>query len=229
MDEVLIFDDEDNDVEARRRKRSTQIAQNYEFNQEEGSQYLETDEDDEFVVQDDERFNRKRIRQELGMEDEEEALKDAFRQLRLRRVQEFLNAPIIQRKFRPAYVLLEHIANPHIRKTIWDLLWNQQLKITKLDRYAFEGKCLACDKTRVLSYSFKQKIFNHYLGVMGCDCFEVRFQKLIDLHHICFDLADSVEDFAFYDTAMAELEEIFDRINGAEAEMKRRYSELNQD
>ena len=223
MDEVVLYDMPDDENEVRRRNAETEIVNNFQFNQIDEDPYTVTDESSSSEENEEQRTMRKRIREELGLEDEDEALIQAFRLLQRGRIGEFLNSRIIQHKFRPAMVVLEHIQNPRIRNLVWDLLWQKELKIQKIQHYTFNGKCLACEKERSLSYVFRQKLGDKYIGIMGCDCFEVRFQKLIELRDLCFALAEQVDEIDFFEGAQSDLQEMMDRINQAEAEMKRRY------
>lgn len=221
MDEVILYDLSEN--ETRRRNAETEILNRFQFNQPDEDPYTVTDESSSSEENLGQRIARKRVRQELGLENEEEALTEAFRLLKEDRIGNFLDSAIIRRKFRPAMVILEHVQNPAIRNLLWVLLWQKGLKIQKINHYSFNGKCLACEKERCLTYGFRQKYRNIYIGIMGKDCFEVRFSKLIELRDLCFALAEQVNEIDFFEGAELDLQEMMDRINQAEAEMANRY------
>jgi hypothetical protein len=219
-------------VEKKSRKEDAteRIVNAYEFNQEDTDPYMAMEESlessEEFEEQVREEGGREIIRSAMGIENEDDLLFEAFVLLNRGRVDTFLDSDVIKRKFRPAMILLEKIVDRGVRMKLWSLLWHKNLRVHKLKYFRVKYYCLACERDRLLSYEFYEKDTGCHLGIMGCDCFEVRFQKLIELVGICYILSDLVYSNQFQKRVKKDFEEIFYKINSAEAEMKRLYSHL---
>jgi len=221
------IEDETKSNQLRRLNKEKEIFNSFQFNKEDEPLYISAEESNEssyeFNDNVEEEIGRQEIRNMLGIQDEEIALFEAFLLLNIGQVDGFLDSEIIKLKFKPAMVLLEHIYNKNVREKLWKLLWNKNLSVRELKYSSFKDLCLACNKPRMLSYMLSQENPKTYIGIMGCDCFEVRFQKLINLRDLCYSLSEIVYDEDFYDVADQSLSEMIDLINSAEAEMKSRY------
>ena len=222
------FDQSTDNLKGKYDKKAKAIINSYQFNKEDENPYISADEScesseefDRNVM--DEEGGRNNIRNMLEIEDDNVLFLEAFRLLNLGRVNQFLNSGIIKRKFKSALTLLEKVIDFNVRTRLWNLLWDRNLYVVKSKHSIPLGSCIACNRQRRLNYRLYQNDTAEKIGIMGSDCFEVRFQKLIDLRDVCYMLSLLIHREDFYEIVEEQLEIVFDKINGAEAEMVKRY------
>lgn len=174
-----------------------------------------------------------------------EGLREAFMRLVKDDLEGFLDCPIIREKLRPAFVLLKGEFQSGYGQeritTYWKMYWYNDLYVRSLGNYRVRGQCIACKKSRCLKYAFNQigkrdiDYYGHldddidgdgFIGLMGCDCFEVKFQPLMQLVDKCLEITDILESdpdqVGFDDLVYSRLGSVLNKLNCAGALMKQR-------
>lgn len=198
------FDDEPEQPKRNDRKRlhkkmsrEEEIVSNYEFMQEEVVINIELEESENkraknFIVEDDyldreeAKIALKEMRNNMGIVDEKVAFEQAFNRLANGHWELFLEHPIIKRKFRPVDTVLESFGvglKTALVKELYQLYWDDNLIIKEL-KYIQQGECIACGGKRKLCYKFFRRD-GVSLGVMGTDCYSIRFGKIVKLIDVC--------------------------------------------
>ena len=111
-------------------------------------------------------------------------------------------------------------------KELWNLLWNDDLSIIEVDEKDYiKDKCIACNRTRHLTYEITKESTDEILGIMGVDCYEIKFQTIIDLVETCKrGLVHRLHRVDFDSYARAHLMGDIRNIQEAPMKMKRHYA-----
>jgi len=176
----------------------------------------------------------------------------AFRLLRSGHLNGFLTDPNVRKHFIDAFTLLGDFGQGHSRERLmyfWHLAWRGELFVRKLQNNRNKGKCTACNLRRKLRYCFYRQtngdLNEQYfadlddqndgdvelLGLMGPNCFEDKFLKLITLSSVCLSLIPLIdyqdfEEFGNFDQfALHVLHPHLEAIKYASANMAKRYPE----
>lgn len=217
--------------ETSRAKRERDVLEEYEFFDEiEEDKEIQREDDDmnDFIENDenDERA-REQAREALGIEDEEDALKEAFYILSTGQWPLFLELGVIQQWFKPVYVVLNSFGNGDLQKVVnilWKLCWSGELK-PKLLILGYQDMCICCGNTRHVQYELYYKRSGNLIGGIGTDCYEIKFCHLLKLASTCRKIAKKIDSYDFYKYARTELKAAMDPIIHACKIMAKKYKE----
>lgn len=172
-----------------------------------------------------------------------EGYRNAFRLLAARDIDGFLDHWIIKRLFEPVYILTRSFGQEYGKEKIlslWKCYWNNNLYVRKLKEFRLRGKCCACHCVRNLRYCFylhtddlddfdfrrfsdqSDGDFN-LLGLMGTDCYEIKFTAMLKVVDVCWKLVKYIDSPEFEQLVPDSLETAFERCNAAPADMKEKY------
>jgi hypothetical protein len=164
--------------ETSRTKRERDVLEEYEFFDEieEDKEIPREDDDMNDFIENDENDEkaREQAREALGIEDEEDALKEAFYILSTGKWPLFLESGVIQQWFKPVYVVLNSFGNGELQKVVnilWKLCWSGELK-PKLLILGYQDMCICCGNTRHVQYELYYKRSGNLIGGIGTDCYE---------------------------------------------------------
>lgn len=173
-----------------------------------------------------------------------ETLKEAFTYLANGDVDSFLDTSIIREKLSAAFNLLKYDFNSGHNQakmtTLWLHAWKNTLVIRSLGGFRVRGQCHACNRRRQLKHclylkpnNFDQHAFDgvddnedagfELLGVMGDDCYTIKFSRLTRLISVCKHLIRDLPRTDFEEYALATLAPYLRTIQDAPADMRYRY------
>jgi len=140
-------------------------------------------------------MSRKKIRENIGMLDEEVGLHEAFLILASGNWIRFLGLKVIREK------VLDFV-NGSLKsfgdgtcerdlRNLLDLAWRNELVVYKRRIALVDHVCIACNIVRTVTYEIYEIVDDHYLlrGFMGPECYGIRFLPLIDLAYGCKQIA----------------------------------------
>lgn len=203
---------EPNNKRRKRDDRLDEVVRQYDFMHDDIDQLGNSDEDNDhnnnlnesFVEEDD--VDARNLMLEHGLvNDEREDLRVAFAVLATGDWEAFLDTPVINNKFKPAFSLLEFFGTGKGTKNVkhlWRLLWDSKLVISP-SKSTYRGQCIACVNERSLGYVISErKIVRGEsaivpIGLMGPKCYEIRFSTLRNLVDHCLILTLSLQDANF--------------------------------
>ncbi len=155
-----------------------------------------------------------------------ETLREAFQYLRDGDIERFLDCWIIRRDLAPAFHLIEHEFNSGHNKELmmamWKLRWAGNLSVVSLQNFRHRGRCIACNRKRKLKYCMFD--LRGFLGIMGTDCYEVKFNPLMKLIDVCILLTTQLDREDFSEYAKVVLKPTLEAVREAPAIMKALYS-----
>jgi hypothetical protein len=101
----------------------------------------------------------------------------------------FLANPNVRALLTPATDLLGGFGQGHSKRLMTDLwmaMWS--LSLVVVEDTPVEGKCCACNLTRALEFNIYVRENGQitHIGVMGRDCYEVKFKVLRKLVRACY-------------------------------------------
>lgn len=159
---------------------------------------------------------------------EKEELYQALLLLQKGDIAGFLNSPIIERKFRPVYTVIESCGfGGGLTQVLWKQAWYpERVKIVQ-GEYE-EGKCVSCDLHRGGKYEVY--INGNRVGFMGSSCYKIRFTRLLNLIKICKEIANLIHQYNITsNNSLFEevIEELFQRaiwkVTSVPSKMAERY------
>jgi hypothetical protein len=161
------------------------------------------------------------------------SLRGAFTHLRDGNYHLFLDSDIIKRKFFHAFQLLGnfgHGTNVATVTRLWHLSWEGVLRIRRFSQYVVQGTCIACNRDRRLQYSIYHVDNDVEVrqGIMGVDCYEVKFVPLLKLINICKRIAQQVDINGFDAYANNKMQSCLQEIAEAPMKMKELYRDLKK-
>lgn len=124
------------------------------------------------------------IREEMGLKDREIALYNALQKLARGDIRGFLKDEYTKQLFRTSYALIESCgrgAKTNSTLKLWTLAWYDRLQYKKSSHTYMKQECVSCAEKRNLSYSFRDKETGDDLGRMGEACYNIRFDRLMDV------------------------------------------------
>ena len=154
-------------------------------------------------------------------------LKSAFIFLANGEIQKFLDNHIIKDLFHDANVLLGnfgHGTSVKKMKELWKLYWEGNLYINEVEEEYIEDKCIACNRTRRLKYELYKDQENEFIGIMGTDCYEIKFITLLELVKVCRRLRRKVNEPGFEDIARRKIGEAMIAVREAPIKMQQYYA-----
>lgn len=159
------------------------------------------------------------------------SMQRAFQKLQDGDYEGFMNAEIMSRWFDPAKTMTKafgHGSRHAMVKKLWMLYWNGNLEMRELPFDVEDDKCLTCGYRRHLRIMATTEHPNRYvenLGYVGVDCFEIRFQLLMNLTDACKQLLEWRNSPRFDEVVAGTLDKIKEDILMAPLKMKERYAE----
>lgn len=187
-------------------------------------------------------------------------LRSAFQEIVNGEYDDFLQRPVIQKLFEPAFEAFTKFGQGHGADQVenhWNLYWTDHLKqrdahvvhfalislvdenpdnrqykqsLKRFEKDLADSHCLFCRLRRNLSICTYDTSGDApvYLGLIGADCWNIRFQPLIDLIDTCRSLALSIDhpDFELIDRR--HLNACLTRIIEAPAVMAEAYQHLRK-
>lgn len=213
------------------------------------------EEDSDNDQDEDEQANDEELEEEMENEEEQDpnprprrsrrlessGYKPAFDLLRHGDVDGFLNAPIMQQWLLDSRNLIKNFGHGTHHATVnymWMVAWKGLLSSKVGAIFTDDDRCVACGFKRYLTYrmyeargfraQFEENEFrdaNGYLGIMGTDCYEVKFMALWDFVNACLSLCFRTEEPGFNQTVTTALRAANVTIREAPAVMAERYKE----
>jgi hypothetical protein len=175
--------------EDRQERQREEVLKSFEFMQPEVIDLVLDEEDDDFIVEDQEDAHEI-LRNEGIVINMSESLEAAFLLLRDEDVEAFLKTDIIQHMFSSAYALLASFGpGMDLIRKLWHLHWTTPIVVARY-KFGFKSCCKACGRQRVVRY----KLTYQDQGVLktadiGTDCHEIKVVPLFALVVFCLENA----------------------------------------
>lgn len=164
-------------------------------------------------------------------------LNESLQLLKRGDIQGFLDSYVVKRDFQPAFDLLGKFGQGHSKPLmthLWNLFWEGKLLVVSLGDFRLNAHCIACRKSRKLKYVILEKVeqCEEYpsgwkeLGVMGTDCYEIKFDALTDLAARCLSFtidSEGDDEIVLDEDDLANYVTAIERVRSAPAKMAEAY------